>query len=168
MAKPSSFALDLGGSHSSSVFPGEWLVNTAERRATHSGANQEGGAVQREGAGHPGQLWRETEKKKSAARDTERDVQEVSYHRSKAADPGYTMPAAQRGPFSRKKTGNPAPGGDRSRKSRPGRPLTHPRPPTHTAVWTWFTNSVRVPVRLHPRSEARLQFVARQTHGVEP
>lgn len=135
MARPSSFALDLGGSHSSSVFLGEWLVNTAERRATHSGANQEGGAVQREGAGHPGQLWRETEKKTSAARDTERDVQEVSYHRSKAADPGYTTPAAQRGPFSRKKTGNPAPRWGSRPEVPPGAP-PHPSatPNTHSRM----------------------------------
>lgn len=96
-----------------------------------------------------------------------RDVQEGSYHRSEAADQGYTTPAAQRGPCSRNTTGNPAPGGDRDRKSRPGRPRTHPRPPAHTAVWTWFTASVRVPARRHPRSEARLHFVASQTHGVE-
>lgn len=87
--------------------------------------------MQRGGAGLPGQVWREIEKKTAAVRDTERDVQEGSYHRSKAADPGYTTPAAQRGPFSRKKTGNPAPSGDRDRKSRPGRPSPI-RDPQHT------------------------------------
>lgn len=39
--------------------------------------------------------------------------------------------------------------------------------PSEPAVWTWFTASVRVPARRHPRSEARLHFVASQTHGVE-
>lgn len=100
-----------------------------------SRANQEWGAVQREGAGLPGQLWRGREKKTAAARDTERDVQEGSYHRSQAADQGYTTPAAQRGPFSRNTTGNPAPGGDRDRKSRPGRPPHPPATPsTHSRM----------------------------------
>lgn len=84
----------------------------------------------------------------------------------KVGERGCTTPAAQRGPFSRKKTGNPAPGGNLDRKSRPGRPLTHQRP-THIAVWTGFTGSVSVAAHLHPRRGGRLRFVTSQIHGAE-